>query len=96
MNSIIPPSIARNITTLAHQHDWQVGTTRAQQSRNGWIQTSITSMSIYPTSAPTINVRAQDVMLTITAGCTTISIDMRLGAHDFTDAINQAFDDISR
>ena len=96
MITTIPHPVARMVAASAHHHDWLVGTTRAQQSCNGWIQTSITSMSIYPTIVPTINVRAQDVMLTITAGCTTISIDMRLGAHDFTDAINQAFDDISR
>lgn len=96
MNSIIPPSIARNIATLAHQHDWQVGSTREQQLHNGWIQTSITSISIYPTLAPTMSIHAHNMILIITTGYTTISIDMRLGASDFTDALSQAFDDISR
>ena len=95
MREVIPPCVAQTVTRLAHQHGWLVGTTRIQEQEQGWNKTGITKMSLY-TQNDIIWLHVQETCLILVTTQAAISIDMRLGAHDFTDAINQAFDDISR
>lgn len=92
----IPPNIARTITSLAHHHNWPVGMTKVRTLSQGWSCIGITSMSIYMSKTSIIALQAHDTMLVLTCNCDVISIDMRLGAYDFVNALSQALSDFTR
>lgn len=93
MRAVIPPHVAQTVTRLAHQRNWLVGTTRLQEQEQGWDKIGITGMSLY-TQNDIIWLHVQETSLILVTTQTAISIDMRLGTSDFTDALSQALNDL--